>query len=138
MIKCGMCSAHLDYAFTGKNRVCAISFFGRSLSGLKAIGACLGKEDVVMDPDHTQKTYRIPTRGEEFQVFFTPVVYGKEKFYHALAVNKGIGNSFFLSEPSNAPEDFYNLLMQNFNLPLLVEWKDVLFSYSMEQGYLKR
>lgn len=138
MIKCGMCSAHLDYAFTGKNRVCAISFFGRSLSGLKAIGACLGKEDVVMNPDHTQKTYRIPTRGEEFQVFFTPVVYGKEKFYHALAVNKGIGNSFFLSEPSNAPEDFYNLLMQNFNLPLLVEWKDVLFSYSMEQGYLKR
>lgn len=69
MIKCGMCSAHLDYAFTGKDRVCAISFFGRSLSGLKAIGACLGKEDVVMDPDHTQKTYRIPTRGEEFQVF---------------------------------------------------------------------
>lgn len=130
MIRCGVTSAYLDYALVGE-RLYVASFYERSLSVVKSLAASLNTDTAVING------HVVHSGKDTFKVFFSPVVYGKEKFYHVFAVNEDINQSFFISKHENREEDFYHYLMNNYNLPLLSNWKYSLFHEAVGRNYVK-
>lgn len=130
MLKCGVTRAYLEYALVNEETAYVLSFFERSFSTIKSIGASLNT-DVLRLKD------RRYMQGEEYSVYYAPVVYGKEKFFHAIAVKKTVNEDFFITKENTKEKDFYSFLMNNYSLPLLEEWSHVLFQTSLERGYLR-
>lgn len=131
MISCGVCTASLDYAVFSSEGLIAASFYDRSLSTLKSIGASLSTDTV------TAGDCRYASSKKEYQVFFSPVSYGKEMFYHAFAVNGACGKEFIITSEDRKETDFYNFLMGQFNLPLLESWSRELFSGAVSRNYIE-
>lgn len=131
MIKCGMQEAALDYAILSDCGVVAASFFDRSLMLVRSVAGSMNTEGVQIGG----KPYLCNKAG--YDTFINPVVYGKEKYYHAFSITKSINDSVFITTADRAPMDYYNLLMSKFDLPLLKEWKDALFEYSISEYTLR-
>ena len=115
-----------------------LSFFDRSSQVVRSIGAGLQSKHVVIK----KTTYPYSRTchlndNEGFDVFISPVVYGKEKFYHGLAISKRLNKKFILSTEDKMTEHFYHFLMKNFDLPLLREWSDELLNDGIETGKLE-
>jgi len=88
------------------------------------------------DGDHT---YDYETT-DCFRVFISQVNLGKEHYYHGILVNEGIGDKLFVSTPEQSGADFYNILMEKFNLPLLDWWgkpllEDAIRRRKVNPGY---
>ena len=115
---------HLDFCLVTKvNEVGVISYFDRSLSSIKSFGAMLSINTTVDVGD-----YMVRTDGE-YDTFIQPVYFGKEKFYHAVSISKDCGKGLFMYTRENCGRQLYDFLMANFDLPLMAEWGDALFSY---------
>lgn len=127
---CGVCNAALDYAvFDSFGLVCA-SFYDRSFSNLKSIGASLSTDTVYA------KDVRMLSTKEPYEVFYTPVTYGKEKYFHAFAMHTKVNKDFFITTKERAAEDFYNYLMNSYDFPLLERWKEELLDGALKRKML--
>lgn len=126
MIECGLKRVSLDYAILNSSGVIAASFFDRSSILLRSIGVSLMVEDIKIG----QKKY---SGRHNYEVFYTPVTVGKEKFYHAFAIRKDVNVKYFLSSQEDAAENFYHFLMHNYELPLLKEWSSALYQEALNQ-----
>lgn len=116
--------ANLDFMLVTKsNEPVVVSFFERSQQLVRSIGAglnysksiCIRK---ISNPKVTSCVYNC----KGFDVFVTPVTYKKEKFFHGLAISKELNERFLISTEQYMEEHVYNLLMKNFDLPLLKQW----------------
>ena len=132
MIQGGYYSANLEYALIGNNGLVFVSFFDRSLSGVKSVAASINEADNV----------RISGRSVEimgqYDCYVAPVVYGKEKFYHCYAVTKSLNKSLILTTEENKQSDFFSFLMEKYNYPLMKEWAEVLFDKAYQAGFIIR
>lgn len=117
-------AVHLDFIVGCDVEIGVISYFDRSVTAVRAFGAGLS---VTMSDLSVEDTRFRCGNGREFDVYVQPVTYGKEKFYHALAINKEIGQKMLLV--SDKEQEVYDFLMKNFELPLMNNWKNELYSY---------
>lgn len=132
MLSCGTMEASLDFVLSASRDVPAVvSFFDRSLSTVKAIGASLC---------NIKKFYaaNYPYCSEhEYNVFINPIITGKDKFYHGLAISKGINSTILISEDGKEAESLYHLLMNNYSYPLMYEWKEEILKWFMTNHILR-
>lgn len=127
----GLIKVSLDFAIKSNLGIVAVSYFDRSLALMKSIGASLNTETVSIGEKY------ILCNEEGYDTYITPVVYGKEKFFHAVSISKALNEKVLISVDHMLHSDFFNHLMQKFNLPLLYEWKDELYDYAIKKGYIK-
>jgi SNF2 family DNA or RNA helicase len=120
---------HLDFILLScGNEAGVVSYFDRSLSSVKSFGAML-----TLGNRFDTEERSVCTSGA-YETFIQPVFFGKEKFYHALSIAKGCGTELFMYTKENRGRQFYDFLMKNFDLPLMAEWGETLFSYFYEKG----
>lgn len=105
-----------------------ISFYDRSLSLIKAVGAAL---NTTYKLTAKHKTYYL---NGHFDIMIAPIVTGKDKFYHAIAISDN--KKVMVFKEGDQEEAFYNFLMNNFNLPLLKQWKPQLYDWALRNGYV--
>jgi hypothetical protein len=122
--------ASMEYALFSNVGVVAVSYFERSLSTLKSVGAALQTDDV-----RVSCKFFCSNKGG-YDTYIVPVVYGKEKFYHALSVSKLLGESVVISSEEGRETDFFNYLMGKYDYPLLKSWKAEIFQYAQNRGWI--
>ena len=112
MLYCGVSGASLEFVMYSSIGVVAMQYYDRSLTALKSIGAAIQTDPIRV------KEKRYSSNGYGYETYMAPVVYGKEKFYHALSVSKAVGTSVIISSEDNIREDFFNYLMGQYDYPL--------------------
>lgn len=131
MISGGFSNAYLEYAFFGCNGLVMASFFERSNASVRSVAASLNGDLSISINNRQVQKYG------QYNAYVAPVTVGKEKFYHCLAVTDQINKKVLMTTSSNATSDFFSFLMENYDLPLMEEWKDVLFERAMQENYVK-
>ena len=105
-----------------------ISFFDRSAQNVRAVGASLLLDGRVV---FRHRSYQ--TRGK-CKVFYAPIVQGKERFTHAIALAENLMNEYVITE--DLETDLYYYLMHQFDLPLLREWIPEVVKEMRWRGYI--
>lgn len=124
--------AHLDFVLAADtNNPAVISFYDRSLSLIKSIGASLSCGVSIIQLND----YKFNSTGE-YDTIITPIITGKDKFYHAISISKRINENIMICKNGDQEVSFYNLLMNQFNLPLMKEWASEMYSYCMGKQYI--
>lgn len=137
MICLGEYKVYLDFMIERGGKIGVVSVFERSQQLLKAFCATMNiktSKDMI-EVKIGGKIKKIPAEGT-FRNYIVPIVVGKERYYHAILVNEEFGNKLMLSTVDRSSEDFYNLLMEKFDLPLLEWWGDHLFAEALRTGYV--
>lgn len=137
MVLLDLMQVYLDFLLPDNTRnVTIISFFDRSLSNIKAFGACLNCGKKVLRVLDDKKIVKMTYDTDEFgyQVYIQPIVIAKDKFYHAVAISKR--ETVFLMKETNKEEQFYSFLMRKFDLPLMKEWGATLYTYFLKNRKL--
>lgn len=124
--------ANLDYMLAVDKEPVVLSFFGRSQQEVRGVGANLSFSSWLRI-QHLVTQYRKVDYGRAenpgFDMFYTPITYGKEKFYHALAISKAVNKEYMLTSKDTLADNFYDILMANHELPLLKEWALPIFNH---------
>lgn len=116
MITANGAMASLEFAICIDNKLVMASFYDRSYASIKSVAASLSGGGVkashlkMVRPDWL------------FHTYIQNIVCGKDRFYHALSTSEECGKSIFVTTPEREKGDFYNLLMNNYNYPILEEW----------------
>lgn len=136
---CGI-KAHLDFLLAADiNNVAFVSYYDRSLSTLKSIGGALNfsveKINICKNKNSIRK-YEI--HGSGFNTYIQPIVVGKEKFYHAISINKDVNKRILILNKEDEVNHYYDHLMKEFNLPLLREWGPQLLTHGKEKRCIYR
>lgn len=76
------------------------------------------------------------TVANSYKIVYKSVTLGRSRFYYGLAVNKKLGEEYMISTKESLFEDFYNLCMNNYKLPLLKEWIQPLFDEAKNHGFV--
>lgn len=67
-------------------------------------------------------------------MFYAPIVQGKERFTHAIALAENLMNEYVITE--DLETDLYYYLMHQFDLPLLREWIPEVVKEMRWRGYI--
>lgn len=134
---------HLDFMLAASRiNVAVISYYDRSLTTIKAMGAALNysstQELTILDGPNNRTSYKYSVAGQEYDTYIQPIVVGKEKFYHAISVNKGINKNLLLLVEGQEAESYYDYLMNEFDLPLMREWSKQLFNEAVRLGSIRK
>ena len=129
-ISAGVLECYCDALVIGaQNEPIFVSFFDRSAQAVRALGAALVLEGKV---SFQGRGY---VNDSLFDVIYSQIVRGKEKFTHGIALAKGVKDKYLITTEERMEEDLYNFLMQTQDLPLLREWmheiKDALFRHGI-------
>lgn len=128
MIRIGAYSVCCDFLMAADQyTIGAVSYYDRSLSLIKAMGGMLSNQNENLHLETEQSMNTFILKGNEFETIIQPIVSGKEKFYHAISINKSMNKDMILFRKGHEGEQFYNYLMKEFDLPLLQEWGTALF-----------
>ena len=112
MVSTGVVPCYFDALVLGPDREpLLLSFFERSLQTARSFGANLMLEGTFV---YKHRTYSCP---EKFDVFYTSIVKGKEKFVHGIAIAKSLSSSYLITTEEEQMNDLYNFLMQHYDLP---------------------
>lgn len=134
MISIDAYSVHLDFIKTADNcNVAVLSYFDRSLSLVKAFSGMLSL-NTKLYVETCKKSFTIC--DSKFQTFIQPIVVGKEKFYHAISLNKDLNDKILLFENGQEGTMIYDYLMKQFDFPLLPSWGDAIYRYYVEEGII--
>lgn len=127
---------YLDFCLSSGDMLGLISFYDRSLQVVKSFGASLSAHpfERILSLDGK----RFDMRESSFDTYIQPVSYGKEKFYHAIAINRKIGTEGFLCIKENRERQLYDFLMKNYDLPLMAEWSPALYSYMEDNRQISK
>ena len=136
-IRCGDDTAALDYCICASSvRPVVISFYGRDLETLRAVGAGLNAKYAsvsIYDAVRGGST-SLSLCGDQYHVYIAPVDKGKDPFYHAVAISKELGKKYFISTDKDTLSDYYSFLMGNYDFPLLKEWSGEIFAETLGDG----
>lgn len=122
--------ASLDFCLCSKTTPLMVSFYERSLQTLKAIGASFNARNVGyvrLSGASYGSTSVYPAGGYDF---YSTRIDGYDPFYHGVAVAKEMHTKFFVTQQGQEAEDFYSFLMRNYDLPLMKEWSDALWTWA--------
>lgn len=130
----GMYEVPMDFVLSqgGLNEPMVVSAYERSLQTLKGFSANLQYSGRLFAEGQT--SFMVTNDG--YDSYFTPIIMGKEKFYHMVAISKKVRNSVILSRKEDVAKDFYQYLMEKFSLPLMERWADALYHYFSVSGYV--
>ena len=128
--------AYLDFVLmANKNLPIIYSYYSRSINTVKAVGASLnltGKTILFTDCNKSRLQFTTqPFLTNGWTTKIQPIIKGKERFYHAISVHPKVGKDILLCKPEHLEETWYDYLMQNYNLPLLKEWKHAMCDYAL-------
>lgn len=132
----GQDGAALDYCVACGTTPLLVSYFDRSLITVKAIGASFSSKHAGFELLGNSYGRSHLYRGDCEYEYYTAQVDGYDPFYQGLVVNKELHNKYLITTPSHEKEDFYTFLMRNYDLPLMREWKDVLWKRMRDHGRL--
>ena len=126
----GQDTAALDYCLTCGRTILLLSYFDRSLITVKAIGASFSSKyaEMCLFGGYNGRD-AVHHYGAEYE-YYTTAVDGYDPFYQGVVINKELHKKYLITTDSREPEDFYNFLMRNYDLPLMYEWKDVLWKWA--------
>lgn len=142
-IECGLSSVHLDFVLASDEK-CGpgiLSYYDRSLQNIKAFSGMLSIScEKVRAWGDSMHIYYLG-REECYQTVISPIISGKEKFYHAISIRKDMnvmenGYCTLLMEEGREGEIFYDFLMGHYDLPLLREWAMPLFNYFLKGNHI--
>ncbi len=114
--------AYLDYGmYAGKDSFVLLSFFERSEQNVRSIGSSLTLGEGI--------SFRgvLFSAKVKFSVYYHQMKMGKSSVWHGIAVSQLIGKRYFLSSMEDRAETLYDFLMGNYSLPILHEWKDIIY-----------
>lgn len=132
MLKINGLEAALDFVLAAdQNNPAVISFYDRSQSLIKSIGASLNSKGA-----NFMVGYKRYYALEEYDVIISPIITGKDKYFHAIAISKSINKSLVVCRPEDKEISFYNLLMHRFDLPLMERWADKLYEWCKAKSYI--
>ena len=141
MIEIQSIKAHLDFLLVDSSKTpVVLSFFDRSQQVVKSMGATLNSNNkglYIRKETVPYKNFYI-FKNKGYDIYISPIVYGKEKFYHGLAISKDLNQNFILSIREKLAEHFYDFLMKNYDLPLLKEWSMPILEYGLEQEHISQ
>lgn len=120
MITASGAMASLDFAISVDNKLVMASFFDRSYASIKSVAAALSGSGV------KASYWKMIKPDWMFRTYIQNIVCGKDRFYHAISMSEECGQSIFVTTEGGEEEDFYNLLMNNYNYPILKEWVNPL------------
>lgn len=131
-------SVYLDFAIAAKSYLPAvISFYDRSLQSVKGFSASLNISMHDISVSGADKNLMLRRMNDHtFSTFIQPIVNGKEKFYHAIAINNSMNDNLLLLQRGREGEIFYNYLMQKFDYPLLKEWGTAMYEWAYDNSYI--
>lgn len=133
MIEINGFTASLDFILSAdSNHTAIISYYDRSLSIIKSMGASLNAGGTTIYA--CRKKY---FAADSFDVMITPIITGKDKFYHAIAVSRTLNISMMVCREGEQEYSFYNYLMHNYNLPLMKEWASAIYRWCEKRKYIK-
>lgn len=127
----GTSMVYLDFIISGfYGEPLIVSYYDRSQQSVRGFGASLIA--------NKSFSYRYRTRKNElgFSSSFTPVVKGKEKFYHGMSVAEDLEKNYLVTTESELYKDLYYLLMDKYNLPLLEWWMPEVFKELVDKRQL--
>ena len=129
----GVKECYCDSFITGpSNEPLMVSFYDRSSQLVRSIGA-----GIILDKKFSFDN-RNYTLSDQFEVFYTQIVRGKEKFTHGVAFSTALRENYLVTTPDTMQEDLYYHLMNQYSLPLLREWMAEIQKAMTNRGYLYR
>lgn len=108
-----------------------MGYLDRAKTKVKSVGATFGTGTL-----NWGWRRRYNTKGQNYNTVYKPVLMGHDKFTYGVSINAEVGKSFLLTTENNKWEDFYNYCMNEFHLPLLMEWMPTLFEECQKEGYI--
>lgn len=128
MIRVGDCNVYLDVLVRSVNHICFLSVYDSSLQRIKAFTAKvnINEGNILIEGDSIKNT-------DHYQTYITPVMNGKEKFYHAIMINMNLKTKIIISTAERVGTDFYQFLMRQYDLPLLDWWGKELLARAERQ-----
>lgn len=124
----------LDFLLIHSGNIVVASMFHRSEQIVKAVGATINLNSTTSCRFNGDKNQFCG----EYNNFIAPVRANKEEFFHLLAVCKSLGENLILTSSEREEEDFYQVLMQKFQLPLMKEWCRPLIDLGMRKMLISR
>ncbi len=126
----------LDFLLVHSGNVIISSMYQRSEQIVKAIGATINLENALKARVGREQF----TFTGEYANYISPVRDNKEEFFHILSISKRLENNLFLTSKDEKQEedDFYQILMQKFQLPLLKEWSRPLLELGKRRNYISK
>lgn len=103
MIRVGDCNVYLDVLVRSMNHICFLSVYDSSLQRIKAFTAKvnINEGNILIEGDSIKNT-------DHYQTYITPVMNGKEKFYHAIMINQNLKTKIIISTAEQAGTDFFS------------------------------
>lgn len=130
-VSAGILTCYLDSLVIGpKDEPLFVSFYDRSTQNVRALGADLMINGTLM---YANRQY---INRKLFDVFYTQIIRGKEKFVHGIAIAKDLRDEYLVTTDPRMDQDLYNFLMQTQNFPLLREWIPEIKRTLLECGLL--
>lgn len=121
MIRIGDAEVHLDTIVRTKNHIALLSIYDGSLQRIKSFCATMNLKEA-----NLLLKKEIICNTEQFSTYITPITEDKQKFYHAVLLNKNIKETILVTTKQTAGKDFFNFLMWHFDMPLLEWWGSAL------------
>lgn len=110
------------------NKVLALRFRTSSKSKANAIGNNFGKDSVSVNDR------RYPTKGGIYQHLITQIPAHYNTFYEGYVINRDVDKSFLFTTQKDVIMDFYNYVMERFNLPIPKEFAEYLYLESAREN----
>ena len=134
IICCGL-NAYVRYVIKTKNdEVIALDYFARSRQGVRSIAANFMSEYSIHMKDKGARCDLYHVYNSDYMAATVPVSNGYAVATEGFLYVDGIGSRFLITSSDTLYSDFYNLVMNQYELPLLREWSEVLYSELRETG----
>lgn len=117
MIRLGDTEVHLDTLVRTKNNIAILSIYDGSLQRIKSFCAMINLKEANLLLEK-----EVICNTDQFSTYITPISEDKQKFYHAVLLNKNIKETILVTTKQTAGKDFFNFLMWHFDMPLLEWW----------------
>ena len=122
--------ASLDFCLCTGQMPLMVSFFERSLQTLKAVGAGFNARNGHMRLHSSGYGSGITTYPSGAYDFYSTHIDGYDPFYHGIAISEELHKKNLVTTKGREAEDFYSFLMRNYDLPLMREWSDALWTWA--------
>lgn len=127
----GTSMVYLDFIVSGiYGEPLIVSYYDRSQQSVRGFGASL-----IINKSFSYR-YRVRKNELGFSSSFTPVIKGKERFYHGISIAEDLEKNYLVTTRNDLYKDLYYLLMDKYNLPLLEWWMPEMFKELVDKRQL--
>ena len=134
-IRCCGLNAYVRYVIMTKtNEVIALDYFARSRQGVRSIAANFMSEYSIRMSSNGCRYDLSCIYNASYMATTAPVRNGYAVATEGLIYAEEVGETFLITSQTSLYRDFYNHLMNRYDLPLLYEWSEVLYSNLLSEG----